>query len=102
MSANTLKKEAEAFQKVHPKEYLKKFIANDLRTDGRSFTELRAFQITPSTISTADGSSIVKLGETIVICGIKAEISEPIHEQPEMGFLGKLVFENIQIHMRKS
>ena len=39
-------------------------------------------------ISTADGSSIVRLGDTTVVCGIKAEIAEPDLDAPEDGFLG--------------
>lgn len=39
-------------------------------------------------ISTADGSSLVRLGDTTVVCGIKAEIAEPDLDAPEDGFLG--------------
>lgn len=39
-------------------------------------------------ISTADGSSIVRLGDTTVVCGVKAEIAEPDLDAPEDGFLG--------------
>lgn len=39
-------------------------------------------------ISTADGSSLVRLGDTTVVCGVKAEIAEPDLDAPEDGFLG--------------
>lgn len=39
-------------------------------------------------ISTADGSSLVRLGDTAVVCGVKAEIAEPDLDAPEDGFLG--------------
>jgi len=39
-------------------------------------------------ISTADGSSLVRLGDTTVACGVKAEIAEPDLDAPEDGFLG--------------
>ena len=39
-------------------------------------------------ISTADGSSLVRLGDTTVACGVKAEIAEPELDAPEDGFIG--------------
>ena len=39
-------------------------------------------------VSTADGSSLVRLGDTTVVCGVKAEIAEPDLDAPEDGFLG--------------
>lgn len=39
------------------------------------------------TISTANGSAMVKLGETTVVCGIKAELSQPTAEEPGKGFI---------------
>lgn len=40
-------------------------------------------------ISTADGSALVRLGETTVVCGIKAEIAEPELDAPTTGFIGE-------------
>lgn len=42
----------------------------------------------PGAVSTADGSSLVRLGDTTVVCGVKAEIAEPDLDAPEDGFLG--------------
>ena len=41
--------------------------------------------ISVGSISTADGSAIVKQGETIVVCGIKAELAKPKTETPNHG-----------------
>ncbi|KAJ7066933.1 aspartate-semialdehyde dehydrogenase [Mycena amicta] len=41
-----------------------------------------------SSISTADGSALVRLGQTTIVCGVKAEIAEPELDAPEAGFLG--------------
>jgi len=38
-------------------------------------------------ISTADGSALVRLGDTTVVCGIKAEVAEPDLDLPGEGFL---------------
>lgn len=47
-------------------------------------------------ITTADGSSMVRIGDTTVICGIKAEVSEPNVNFPKEGYLGKNI--SILIH----
>lgn len=39
-------------------------------------------------ISTADGSALVRMGDTTIVCGVKAEIAEPELDHPEQGFLG--------------
>jgi hypothetical protein len=41
-------------------------------------------------ISTANGSALVRVGETTIVCGIKAEIAEPNIATPEDGFVGEL------------
>jgi exosome complex component RRP43 len=40
-------------------------------------------------ISTAEGSALVRVGETTIVCGVKAEIAEPELDRPEQGYLGK-------------
>lgn len=40
-----------------------------------------------NSINTADGSAIVKLGSTTVVCGIKAELADPKAAEPENGFI---------------
>jgi hypothetical protein len=42
----------------------------------------------PGSISTANGSALVRLGDTTVVCGVKAEIAEPDIDRPNDGFLG--------------
>jgi len=75
------------FQRLHPKTYLERFLEENVRPDGREFLEFRDCSINVGSISTADGSSLVRLGDTTVVCGIKAEISEPDLDAPEDGFL---------------
>lgn len=47
-------------------------------------TPLRA----AGSISTADGSALVRIGDTTIVCGVKAEIAEPDLDLPDQGFLG--------------
>lgn len=49
--------------------------------------QFRNTTINIGSISTAEGSSIVKLGNTTVACGIKAELANPSPEHPKKGFL---------------
>ena len=57
-----------------------------IRPDGRSsLTSFRPVSISPNSITTAEGSAIVKQGETIISCGIKAEIAKPRTETPNEG-----------------
>lgn len=48
-----------------------------MRTDGRKTTQLRALKITPSYIKTADGSVLIEMGDTKVICTAKLEERAP-------------------------
>ena len=74
--------EAEAFRKVHPLEFHKRFLENKLRTDGRSLTNTRKTIITTGSLrNTTEGSSLVKMGNTSVVCGIKAEVAVPKGKQ---------------------
>jgi exosome complex component RRP43 len=43
-------------------------------------------------ISTANGSSLVRMGNTTIVCGVKAEISEPELDRDGDGFLGNYYF----------
>jgi len=78
---------AATFQRLYPKTYLERFLQEHVRPDGRDFLEFRDCSINVGSISTADGSSLVRLGDTTVVCGVKAEIAEPDLDAPEDGFL---------------
>src|SRR5919204_5779919 len=48
-----------------------------MRADGRKFKQLRPLTITPSYIKTADGSVLIEVGDTKVICTAKLEERVP-------------------------
>ena len=48
-----------------------------MRTDGRKNYELRSLKITPGYIKTADGSVLIEMGDTRVICTAKLEERVP-------------------------
>ncbi|KAI0044472.1 hypothetical protein FA95DRAFT_1583740 [Auriscalpium vulgare] len=78
---------AQIFQRLHPRVYLERFVAENVRPDGREFDDFRDLSVVLGSVSTADGSALVRLGETTIVCGVKAEIAEPDLDRPEEGFL---------------
>ncbi|XP_048454203.1 exosome complex component RRP43 isoform X2 [Rhincodon typus] len=62
---------AAGFKMVEPLEYYRKFLKENCRPDGRELGEFRTTTLNIGSITTADGSALVKLGNTTVVCGIK-------------------------------
>ncbi|KAM7436232.1 Exosome complex component RRP43 [Porites harrisoni] len=78
------------FKTAQPLEYYRQFLKQDVRPDGRALLEFRKTILNVGSISTAEGSSLVKLGNTTVVCGVKAEFAVPSQEKPKLGFIGQL------------
>lgn len=66
---------------------LKEKLKEQRRLDGRKFDELREIEIKTGIIKNADGSAYVRLGDTEVIAGVKAEIVSPFPDMPDLGAL---------------
>ncbi|KAG9020729.1 hypothetical protein FS837_007928 [Tulasnella sp. UAMH 9824] len=79
--------DAKTFQRLHPRAYLERFLSEGIRPDGREPTTWRDVSLNAGSISTAEGSALVRLGNTTIVCGIKAEIAEPDLDRPEHGFI---------------
>lgn len=75
------------FKKITPEQYLSHLLNQDVRSDGRSVSEFREIVINDNCISTANGSAIVRAGENVFVCGIKAEIAEPFENSPNEGWI---------------
>ncbi|KAI8060570.1 exosome complex component RRP43-like protein [Gongronella butleri] len=80
-------KNSDIFNRIQPHEYMRRFIDQKVRPDGRMLDRFRETMITTNVISTANASAMVRLGGTIVVCGIKAEVCEPALDAPNQGFL---------------
>ncbi|XP_054611887.1 exosome complex component RRP43 [Dunckerocampus dactyliophorus] len=78
---------AAGFKTAEPLEYHRSFLKENCRPDGRELLEFRTTTLNIGSISTADGSALVKLGNTTVICGVKAELANPSVEGPGKGFI---------------
>jgi exosome complex component RRP42 len=65
---------------------IKKMIKNGERMDGRDFRETRDIEIIPNYVhETADGSALVKIGDTKVLVGISTELGDPYPDRPGQG-----------------
>lgn len=78
---------AAGYKTIHPVKYYRDFLAQGVRPDGRSLQKFRPVSINVGSIKTAEGSAIVKIGNTVVVCGIKAELAAPKAEEPNRGYL---------------
>ncbi|VDB85443.1 unnamed protein product [Peniophora sp. CBMAI 1063] len=79
--------QALTFQRLHPHTYLERLLAEGVRSDGRLPHEWRDISVNVGSISTADGSSLVRIGDTTIVCGVKAEIAQTELDAPNRGFL---------------
>ncbi|KAJ2485842.1 hypothetical protein IWW37_005819 [Coemansia sp. RSA 2050] len=77
----------QTFERIHPVEFQRRFLSQSTRHSGREFMQFRPLQIVKGAISTAQGSATVRLGNTTVVCGIKAEVCEPDVKHPSSGYL---------------
>ncbi|KAF9429726.1 Exosome complex component RRP43 [Podila epigama] len=78
---------ASTFQKLHPTEYFRKFVSQGVRPDGRLLNSFRPTTVHHGVITTANGSAMVRIGGTTVVCGVKAEVAEPRLDTPDQGYL---------------
>lgn len=58
-----------------------------IRIDGRKLGEYRPISITLGYIKKAEGSALVKIGDTMVLAGVKLEEGEPFEDMPNQGNL---------------
>ncbi|HLY77088.1 MAG TPA: RNA-binding protein, partial [Thermoplasmata archaeon] len=52
------------------------------RIDGRGIDEWRPVTVEPGFVKSADGSALVHVGATAVLCGVKLEIGKPFPDTP--------------------
>jgi len=69
------------------KEYYLTLLEEGLREDDRKFFERRKLDFKINIIKNAEGSALVKLGNTLVIAGVKFSLSEPFPDTPDQGII---------------
>lgn len=87
MTTEGFRFESKAFRKIHPAEFNRRFLQEDVRQDGRDFEKFRKTTMTKGAITTGNGSATVRIGNTTIVCGIKAEVGEPQLSEPDKGYL---------------
>jgi exosome complex component RRP43 len=68
---------------LYGSEYLKRFLAQGIRPDGRQPTRAR-----PVAISGNECPMICRIGNSMVACGVKLELAAPKAETPDEGYFG--------------
>ena len=69
------------------KDYVLSKLREGERIDGRKLDEIRPIEIETNLISKAEGSALVKLGDTQVLVGIKMQPGEPFPDVPDRGVI---------------
>ncbi len=68
--------------------FIGRLIENGRRIDGRGFDDLRGISVETNLIKDkAEGSALVKLGNTEVLAGIKVEMGAPFPDRPAEGVM---------------
>ncbi len=62
-------------------------LSRGVRLDGRRLDEIRRVEIVPGYVERAEGSALVKLGETVVLAGVKMDVVAPFPDTPNEGVL---------------
>lgn len=69
------------------KDYVLSKLKEGERIDGRKFDEFRKVEAKVGVIEKAEGSALVKLGNTQVVVGIKMQPGEPFPDTPDKGII---------------
>uniref|UniRef100_A0A8B9J3B8 Exosome component 7 n=1 Tax=Amazona collaria TaxID=241587 RepID=A0A8B9J3B8_9PSIT len=67
--------------------YIVHGVQEDLRVDGRGCEDYRCAEVETDVVSNTSGSARVKLGNTDILVGVKAEMGTPKIEKPDEGYL---------------
>jgi len=67
--------------------YVQDLLNKGERIDGRGLMEGRPVQIIPNVIKKAEGSAMVKWGETVVLAGVKTLLGTPFPDTPNSGVI---------------
>ena len=68
-------------------DYLLKLMENGIRADKRQLMDYRNVVVQHNPFQKPEGSALVKIGETMVLVGIKMGVGEPFPDSPDEGVL---------------
>jgi exosome complex component RRP42 len=67
------------------REHINEALKKGIRLDGRKKDEFRPMEIKIGVVSTAEGSAMVRCGDTQVVAGIKLEVGKPYPDSQDQG-----------------
>ncbi|CAI5961368.1 unnamed protein product [Closterium sp. NIES-64] len=79
--------DADALRRLYPEAFWAPFLAEGMRPDGRPIGQARGVSIGLGTVTNADASALVKLGDTAMVAAIKVEVMAPSEDRPTAGAL---------------
>ncbi len=68
-------------------QYIENLIKNGKRMDGRGTEDFREIKVEKNVIEQAEGSAMVRMGDTEVIVGVKMDVGDPFPDTPKEGVL---------------
>lgn len=79
----------ELFKRLVPSQFLSQHLLSrpSVRPDSRSPHEFRELSVNTGSLSNSNGSAVVRLGQTLMTCGVRAEITAPDPFHPKQGFI---------------
>ncbi|KAI5060138.1 hypothetical protein GOP47_0024558 [Adiantum capillus-veneris] len=77
--------ELEAFRRLYPSEFLQQFLKEGVRPDGRPLGRARSTVLSVGSLPHAEGSAMVKLGNTTMLAGVKLEVMPSPVDSPDEG-----------------
>ncbi|CAN0330229.1 unnamed protein product [Ectocarpus sp. 6 AP-2014] len=81
--------EVEAFQRLDPENFYRRFVKNGVRPDGRELRAVRPISVDVGVLSEerVQASALVGLGSTKVLAGISLQVGHPSENTPMCGML---------------
>lgn len=83
--------EVEAFQRLDPENFYRRFVNNGVRPDGRGLRSVRPISVDVGVLSKerVQASALVGLGSTKILAGITLQVGQPSESTPMCGMLGE-------------
>ncbi|CAL9060520.1 uncharacterized protein LOC135678163 [Musa acuminata AAA Group] len=85
--------EVEAYRRLFPLPFYERHLLDSVRPDARPLHRARDTSIALGPVASADGSALVKIGDTTMLAAIKLEVMTPSADAPDEGSLA------IEFHM---
>lgn len=77
--------DTQVYKRLHPREYLDRYLGQSIRPDGRGISTARRAALSVGIVGSAVGSAMAKIGRTTVTAGVQATLSSPAPASPSSG-----------------